>query len=246
MDKQQLIRELQNGDDQQRRAASYKLGKSKDPSVVPALINAYYDPDAGVRQNVIRGLHNIGSKEAIEFLNSSQSSTEERRWRFITEESQRWRSIVESRLLPAEQLIDVVGDLSFSLYFVPHVGPGNYQTSLAGTLALTIHRLIAIWSLAEAQSWQWFHIPAINSLFERPLHPDKRSWPYQAILMIPGGMGLVVQTQTPHAEHGKRLSSLLTEGFMRFGVRRDDDSALAAIITHEEEEEERRRRVQDY
>jgi hypothetical protein len=67
---QKLISELQNGNAQQRRAASYKLGKSKELAAVPALINAYNDSDGSVRQNVIGGLRNISSPEALDFLNS--------------------------------------------------------------------------------------------------------------------------------------------------------------------------------
>ena len=38
---QQLISQLQNGNERHRRAAAYKLGKTKDPIVVPVLISAY-------------------------------------------------------------------------------------------------------------------------------------------------------------------------------------------------------------
>ena len=64
-----LILDLQRGNDQQRRASSYKLSKLKDPSIVPYLIIAYNDPDFGVRRNVVEGLRNIGTKEAKEYLN---------------------------------------------------------------------------------------------------------------------------------------------------------------------------------
>ena len=67
---QQLTFDLQNGSDRQRRAASYKLGNSKNPAAVNALINAYRDPDASVKQNVVNGLANIGTPDALEFLNS--------------------------------------------------------------------------------------------------------------------------------------------------------------------------------
>jgi hypothetical protein len=71
---QKLISELQNGSDQQRRAASYKLGKSKNPAAVPALISAYNDSDGSVRQNVFDGLRSIGSKEALDFLASHKDN----------------------------------------------------------------------------------------------------------------------------------------------------------------------------
>jgi hypothetical protein len=71
---QELISDLQHGDAQHRRAASYKLGKSKNPAAVPVLIQAYNDADSSVRQNVIVGLRNISSPEALDFL-SSPSTT---------------------------------------------------------------------------------------------------------------------------------------------------------------------------
>lgn len=74
MDDQQLqllITQLQSGNDQERRAASYKLGKSKSTSAVTALINAFYDRDGSVRRNVIEGLQVIGTQEALDFLNSN-------------------------------------------------------------------------------------------------------------------------------------------------------------------------------
>ncbi len=64
----QLIEQLKNGNDRERRAASYKLGKSKDEEAVPALIIAYNDNDGSVRQNAVEGLKLIRSKEAVEFL----------------------------------------------------------------------------------------------------------------------------------------------------------------------------------
>lgn len=67
---QQLVVDLQNGNDRQRRSASYKLGSSKNPAAVRPLINAYKDPDESVRQNVVAGLAKIGTPEALEFLDS--------------------------------------------------------------------------------------------------------------------------------------------------------------------------------
>lgn len=69
---ERLISELQTGNPRQRRAAARKLGLSKNPTVVSALIQAYDDVDDAVRRNVIAGLGNIASKEAIEFLRSKE------------------------------------------------------------------------------------------------------------------------------------------------------------------------------
>ena len=71
---QELVAQLQGGNDRQRRAASYKLSKYNDPSVVSILIKAYDDTDLTVKQNALSGLHNIGTKEALEFLDSHQIS----------------------------------------------------------------------------------------------------------------------------------------------------------------------------
>jgi hypothetical protein len=69
-----LVTQLHIGNARQRRAASYKLSKSKDPSVVPELICAYYDKDSSVRQNVYDGLRSIGSEEALDFLASHEEN----------------------------------------------------------------------------------------------------------------------------------------------------------------------------
>jgi len=73
---QQLITELQQGNDRQRRAAAYKLGKFKDPAAVDALIDAFNDKDGLVRRNVADGLRAIGSREALDFLTAKQRGTE--------------------------------------------------------------------------------------------------------------------------------------------------------------------------
>jgi hypothetical protein len=150
-------------------------------------------------------------------------------------------SAFKKRLLPGEQLIAVVENLSFGFHFVPHIIPtGNYPAGLHGALALTNRRVIALWQETR-QSWKWLHIPALNSVSERPLRSDKPSWPCQAIMMLPGGIGLVVQTRQPSAEHSKQLLSLLNKAIVRLGVQHDDTGAIGAIITYEEEEERRRR-----
>lgn len=65
---QNLISELQNGNERQRRAAAYKLRNFKDEIVVQALIGAYTDSDSSVRQNAVDGLRLIGTEEARNFL----------------------------------------------------------------------------------------------------------------------------------------------------------------------------------
>jgi hypothetical protein len=70
---QRLEENLKFGDDRERRVASYKLGRSNDPGAVPILIQAFSDPDSSVHQNVIDGLTNIRTKEALEFLIRKQN-----------------------------------------------------------------------------------------------------------------------------------------------------------------------------
>jgi hypothetical protein len=72
MNVKRLLLHLRSGNDRQRRSASYKLGKLRDPTVVPHLIRAYTDTDAGVRQNVINALETIGTTKALDFLNQVQ------------------------------------------------------------------------------------------------------------------------------------------------------------------------------
>jgi len=67
---QELISELQNGTDRQRRAASFKLSNSNEPGAVSALIQACSDSDGSVRQNALNGLRSIGNKEALDYLDS--------------------------------------------------------------------------------------------------------------------------------------------------------------------------------
>src|SRR6185503_4080211 len=59
---------LKHGNVQERRAASYQLGESKNSAVVALLIAAIDDKDSSVRQNAIDGLFKIGNQEALDFI----------------------------------------------------------------------------------------------------------------------------------------------------------------------------------
>jgi hypothetical protein len=154
-------------------------------------------------------------------------------------QSQIYTAFEQKLILPKERLVTVVENLLFSFLVVPNALPtGNYMSplekKLSGALALTSHRIIASWEESK-QCWKTLHIPSLNNVTERPLRSDHPSWSYQAIMMLPGGLVLVVQTQQPNAEHAKQLSSLLNEAIMRFGVFRDDTGSIASIISYEEE-----------
>jgi rubrerythrin len=68
---EKLITDLTAGNDRQRRAASYKLLKLQDPVTVPYLIAAFQDKDHSVHRNIVAALRAIGTKEAVEFLESN-------------------------------------------------------------------------------------------------------------------------------------------------------------------------------
>ncbi len=67
-ERQKLVRELENGDDRQRRAASYKLSKAQDKQARRALMGVIDDADSTVRANAIAGLRSINTAESRDFL----------------------------------------------------------------------------------------------------------------------------------------------------------------------------------
>jgi len=153
-------------------------------------------------------------------------------------------------LIKGEHIEAIVENLDFEFLYVPHVIPAaNYPAGIYGAIALTNHRIIVLLFSYTKQNTQqifrWLHILTLNSISERPLSIDKPNWPYQAIMMIPGGIGLVVQTRGPNVEHSEQLSSLLNEAIVRFGSRHEDTGSTAAAIGYEEEEEARKHRQQE-
>jgi hypothetical protein len=151
--------------------------------------------------------------------------------------SSQWTLAIQNALMPNETLVAVVEGLQHKFYFVPHISPAeNLAAAAPATLALTNRRIIAV--IHDGSVWKWFSISAVNSLCERPLSQNKPSWPYQAQLMLPGGLGLVIQTSTNNPQHAKQLSTLLQQGFCMFGSRQDD-GALAALVSYEEEQQRR-------
>jgi hypothetical protein len=167
-----------------------------------------------------------------------------------------WQTIFENLLIPEEKLLLFIGDLNFQINFVPSVNPmANYSLkkdvsilsishSYQGGIALTTHRLIA--ALVEAQGWKILHIPAINNLSERPLRSDKQDWPYQAIVIIPGGVGLILQTQSTDPQICRDLSTLLVEALMRLGVNREKDDSYTPIMVEERRRQEDRSSSSSY
>ena len=150
-----------------------------------------------------------------------------------------FETTVRNELAKGEELISFVDEVEFSVKFVPHIGPeGNEVCYMGGALALTNRRLIAVFF--DGKVWKWLYIAGLNWYSERFISKDKPGWPYQAILMIPSGMGLTVQTKKPDREPQKRLSSLLQQAFMSLNTRYESSGAMTAIINYEEEQERRR------
>jgi hypothetical protein len=148
------------------------------------------------------------------------------------------------RLQPGEDLIAVVEDLTF--VFITHATPDrNLDPKLNGAMALTTHRIIIGWAETQ-QGLKWLHIPALNSVSERSLRADKPDWPFQAIMSVPGGMAVVVQTEKADEKHGEQLSALLNKAIFRLGASfRGDDSAALIAYEDEQQEEQKRREARD-
>ena len=155
----------------------------------------------------------------------------------LRDSQQHWKPIIESHLIAGESLIELVTDLFCDVNFIPHI---NYSPSSDGLVALTSYRLIVAILIEAPDCWRWLHIPAINYLSETPLCTSKPDKPYQAVILIPGGMGITVETQLSNKAHGEQLASILVNAFSRFATRKTDGDSMAAIITHEEDEERRK------
>jgi len=110
---------LQNGDTEQRRAASYRLGKSNNPTVVPALTLAFNDKDSSVQQNVIDGLYKIGTQDALDFLNSKNLKKVP-----VAHLSARARIIIGSLITMASMLMPLTGR------FGPYAFIWSFQSNL--------------------------------------------------------------------------------------------------------------------
>ncbi len=70
------VQALQHPDRAVRCAAAYRLGRSGDPSAVPALIAALRDPDAGVRRAAAEALGYLGDPRAIPALCEALSAVD--------------------------------------------------------------------------------------------------------------------------------------------------------------------------
>ena len=151
-----------------------------------------------------------------------------------------WESTFKSNLLDGEELISFVPELEHWFAFVPDVNPDNDgSTVYEMALGLTNLRLMARY--ANQNVWKWFYTSMIYSLTERHINKNKPNWPYQATMIFPGGLGLIIQTKTVDKTQQDKLSSLLVHAYMKFGVRGADTGEIAAIIANEE----RKRRQSD-
>ncbi len=153
-----------------------------------------------------------------------------------------WTPAFLERLLPSEELLVVFEQLHLGLHYIPYADPSlNYSPSLPGALALTSRRLVAAWS--ERGGTRWLHVPWIVGFAERPLRDKKPHWAYQALLLLPNGLGLVVQTLTPDADQARELSMLLSRAMLFLGNGRKDEGVSAVLIDSLREQRQRQQQI---
>lgn len=141
---------------------------------------------------------------------------------------------IQGVLVDGETIISVADNLRYGIRFVPNISPtDNWSTEkyLSGTLALTNYRIIIV--MWDGQVWKWIYISGINWYSERFLSKDKPSWPYQAVMMLPSGMALIIETEKSDKEKQNQLSNLLKQAFLTHSTKKEDIGALAAIIDDE-------------
>ncbi|MFQ5616361.1 MAG: hypothetical protein ACE5GO_07885 [Anaerolineales bacterium] len=159
-----------------------------------------------------------------------------------------WTSFFQRRLVPGETLVEIAENLKLSLGFVPLGEPmRNAAPAKAGRLALTSHRLMVQWRDTRLKVYSTL---AIYALSERFFDPRASKWPYQAILILSGGMTLMVETVARDTQSAGQLSRFLTKALFSLGKQDTDIASVAAMNAHLEElrrrEEERRRQDDDY
>lgn len=145
-----------------------------------------------------------------------------------------WESDLKDQLLPDEEIITHIPNLEYSFNFVPDVKPdSNWPTGLSMRLILTNRRLIArFWN---GRVRKLFYTSAIHNLTERKINGDQPTWPYQATLMVAGGLILTVQTDKVDKIQQEKLSFILNRAFIMFSTQRDDLDAIAAIVKSEQQ-----------
>jgi len=154
-------------------------------------------------------------------------------------------SFFQRRLVSGESLIEVVENLKLGLAFVPLGQPTvNAAPNILGSLALTSHRLIVQWTDARLKAYSTFGVYGLSERF----FIKGTTWPYQATLILPGGMSLVVETISRDTQSAEQLSGFLTNTLFALGKRHDDFASIAAINAYLEElrrQEEQRRQHDD-
>jgi hypothetical protein len=141
--------------------------------------------------------------------------------------------IICENLLPNEQITSNIEDLEFGIEVTPNCST-NYSCIYSGELALSNKRLIILFS--DGETWKIISIAAINNLSERPLNDNKPKWPYQAIIGLPGGYGIIAQTRKSDITQQKMLSRTLINAYLQFCVRTDDYGSIKAIEVEKEKQ----------
>jgi hypothetical protein len=113
-----------------------------------------------------------------------------------------WLAFFQRRLVPSETLIEVVENLKLSLGFVPEGQPMvNAAPAQPGRLALSSHRLMVQWTDSRLKVYSTL---AIYGLSERYFQKGS-NWPYQATLILSGGMSLIVETVARDSQSAEQL-----------------------------------------
>jgi len=150
-----------------------------------------------------------------------------------------WHSILVSE----EVLVDKVVNLRLSLAFVPFGNPMvNVNPSLSvipakdGELILTNRRLILEWKDKKIRNYSTLAVYALSERFFDSALPH---WPYQAILNLPGGISLMVETSKNDARSANELSQFLNKVLFSLGKRDMDFASMAAINAYLEQQRRR-------
>ena len=159
------------------------------------------------------------------------------------------QSFFQNRITSGETLVEIAENLKINLGFVPLGQPMvNSAPAYNGNLALTSHRLIVQWK--DDVRYRLYSTLAIYGLSERYFVPgDSRKWPYQANLILSGGMSLIVETFERSAQPAEQLSSFLTKALFLLGKKDGEIGSIAAINAYLEElrrrDDEQRRQNDD-
>ena len=145
----------------------------------------------------------------------------------------------ESILIHEEKTLAFIMDLKLTLAFVPTGEPmEDISPSKFGGLVLTNRRLIVLWREERVKLYSTLGIYALS---ERFFNPSSPGWPYQAIIVLPGGLSLIVETTSRDNKSAAELSEFLNKALFSLGKRDNDIAGVIAMNAYMEEYVDRNR-----